>query len=161
MKGPPSTGKFEKLGAHSGGVKRRPQRNNDSCVLKVGTGSQSLLLPGDSETVAERELVVTHNDGLAASVLVAPHHGSNTSSSFAFLKAVNPRLIVIPAGYHNAFGHPHPLVMGRYQRLGIESASTAASGMLKVDFSEADFAPRVSGYRESVPRYWRPRPASL
>jgi competence protein ComEC len=93
--------------------------NDNSCVLQIQAKQQSALITGDIEAMVESWLVNTYGDKLKADILVAPHHGSQTSSTLAFLKAVEPKSIVIPAGYRNQFGHPHEDVLLRYQRLNI------------------------------------------
>lgn len=90
--------------------------NNNSVVLKLTFGNVSFLLPGDIERLAEQFLVKGETD-LRANVLLAPHHGSRTSSSADFLAAVGPAAIVISAGADNRFGHPHPETMASYARL--------------------------------------------
>jgi competence protein ComEC len=67
---------------------------------------------------------------VSADWLQAPHHGSRSSSSNLFLRAVAPRGVLISRGRNNAFGHPHPLVMARYQRLGMEIHDSAELGAI-------------------------------
>jgi len=67
--------------------------NDSSCVLKVTTGSHSVLLTGDIEKYAEASLLKHAKIALKADILVAPHHGSRTSSSEAFVQAVHPRYV--------------------------------------------------------------------
>jgi competence protein ComEC len=86
--------------------------NNNSVVTRLVMGQVSFLLPGDIEKVAE-EMLVASGQELTSTVLKAPHHGGNTSSSAAFLKAVNPKLVVISVGADNRFGHPSPQVLER------------------------------------------------
>ncbi len=81
--------------------------NNNSVVLKLTYGDISFLLTGDVERIAE-QLLVESGSNLRSTVLVAPHHGSRTSSSPEFLQAVSPSLVAISAGKNNRFGHPHP-----------------------------------------------------
>ena len=92
--------------------------NNRSMVIKVAMGTCGILFPGDIERRAEEELVACCRQELASQVLVAPHHGSRTSSSQAFLEAVHPDSIVISAGWRNRFGFPHTAVLKRFQALG-------------------------------------------
>jgi len=88
--------------------------NNNSVVVRLVMGQVSFLLSGDIEETAEAMLVASGQD-LASTVLKAPHHGSSTSSSAAFLNAVNPELVVIPVGADNRFGHPSPQVLERLE----------------------------------------------
>lgn len=118
--------------------------NDVSCVLRVQTlsasapeggqapaRSPSLLITGDIESPQEAELVRLHRSGaqgLRSTVLVVPHHGSRTSSTEAFLQAVQPALAVAQVGARNSYGHPHPSVVARYQRLGLPWVSTPSCG---------------------------------
>jgi competence protein ComEC len=88
--------------------------NNNSIVTRLVLGQVSFLLSGDIEEVAEERLVSSGQE-LTSTVLKVPHHGGNTSSSAAFLKAVNPELVVISVGADNRFGHPSPEVLARLE----------------------------------------------
>jgi len=90
--------------------------NNNSIVSRLVMGQVSFLLPGDIEEEAENMLVASGQE-LTSTVLKVPHHGGNTSSSAAFLSAVNPKLVVISVGADNRFGHPSPQVLGRLEDL--------------------------------------------
>jgi competence protein ComEC len=95
--------------------------NTLSCVLRIqsaGAAPQVALLAGDIETPQE-EALLAGQAALKADVLLVPHHGSKTSSSEAFLDAVQPRLAWVQSGYRNRYGHPAPLVMQRYQSRSI------------------------------------------
>lgn len=109
-------------------VGARGSGNDLSCVLKVtGTGG-SVLFPGDIEKAGERALLEDGAPRLAAQVLVAPHHGSNSSSTPAFVKAVDPRYVVFSTGYRNRFHFPRPRVVARYRRLGARVFDTSHAG---------------------------------
>lgn len=138
-------------------------RNSSSCVIRVTLGEGVILLPGDVEASTERYLAARHrnSDVLNATVLIAPHHGSNTSSTYAFIKMVSPEFVLIPVGYTNAFGHPHPDVISRYSRLGYSVLATAESGMLSLRVLSDGGLDRIEEYRRKVARYWRPRPTAL
>jgi len=86
--------------------------NNNSIVTRLVSGQVSVLLPGDIEAEVEHELVRS-GQPLASTVLKAPHHGSNTSSTPAFLKAANPQWVIISVGRDNRLGHPAPDVLAR------------------------------------------------
>jgi competence protein ComEC len=124
--------------------------NDASCVLRVSGRHGSALLTGDIERAAEAQLVARHGAGLRSTVLVVPHHGSKTSSTAEFLAMVRPRDALVPAGYLNRFGFPHPAVLRRYAEVGAEVWTTAASGALEVDGVGV-----VHGYRAEQRRYWR------
>ncbi len=102
--------------------------NNRSCVLKVDNGSFVTLLTGDIEKEAEQSLITQFSNQLKADLLIAPHHGSRTSSSPDFIKRVMPQTVVFTAGYLNRFGHPKPDVVDRYRSLGAETINTVDSG---------------------------------
>ena len=86
--------------------------NNTSVVTKLSFGDVSFLLTGDIEKSAEAMLASSVSN-LHATVLKAPHHGSITSSTEAFIDAVDPAVAVIAVGSENRYGHPHPEVLGR------------------------------------------------
>jgi competence protein ComEC len=86
--------------------------NNDSIVMRLVYGDVAFLLTGDIEATVEKELVRS-GAYLRSSVLKLPHHGSNTSSSRAFLDAVRPQVAVISVGSDNDFGHPSREVLER------------------------------------------------
>ena len=105
-----------------------PDGNDRSCVLEITAGAQRALLTGDISRSVEAELVA---HGLRpATLLLAPHHGSNSSSSRDFIEAVNPDLVFISAGWRNRYRHPHPAVVRRYGLLGAELWRTGADGAL-------------------------------
>ena len=106
--------------------------NNNSIVLRLELGKSSVLLPGDLEQEAEAGLIAWAGQHLRADLLKAPHHGSGTSSSPAFLEAVSPRLGIISCGLHNSFGIPPPRVLERYNRRGIPLARVDLRGAVGV-----------------------------
>ena len=91
--------------------------NHGSLVLRVDWGRVALLLTGDAEAAAERE-VLASGMPVAASVLKVGHHGSRHASSAPFLAAVAPQIAVVSAGARNPFGHPSPAVLARLAELG-------------------------------------------
>jgi competence protein ComEC len=96
---------------------RKTASNNLSCVLWVRGAKASALLTGDLDAAHEAALVQAH-PSLRADWLLAPHHGSKSSSSAGFLAQVKPRWVVAQAGYRNRYGHPAEPVVQRYQALG-------------------------------------------
>lgn len=90
----------------------RSKENNGSLVLSTRLGTRSLLLTGDVEAPAERDLVA-RGGPLRADVLKVAHHGSRTSTTPAFLAAVAPRVALVGVGRRNRFGHPSPEVLER------------------------------------------------
>lgn len=87
--------------------------NSASVVLRVVYGHTSLLLTGDADRRAELQLLGTYGDFLQSDLLKVGHHGSNTSSTPAFLRHVAPSYAVTSVGLHNRYGHPHPEAMLR------------------------------------------------
>lgn len=129
--------------------------NARGCVLKVEAAFGSVLLPADIERDSEQELVEVYPGALRAEVLLAPHHGSATSSSSAFLAAVAPRVVVIPVGYRNRFGHPKAEVLERYQELASRVLRTDLDGAIALRFSAQGLA--AAGHRGIETRYWQRR----
>jgi competence protein ComEC len=103
--------------------------NNNAIVLRLDYGGTSLLLTGDAESEAEADLIAA-GQPLRADALKIGHHGSNGASTAAFIAAVAPRLVVIPVGADNKFGHPHPAVLARLA--GIEVLRTDQNGRIEV-----------------------------
>ncbi|MFT4815615.1 MAG: competence protein ComEC [Pseudohongiellaceae bacterium] len=136
--------------------------NNNSCVLQIRSKVGNVLLPGDIESQAEAQLARNYGRELTSEVLLAPHHGSRSSSSYALLKRVEPSFVVFSAGYHNSFGHPHEAVVTRYGEFASKTLNTADSGMISFEFSEKinedgaqkDQSIHISQYRKQNSRYW-------
>ena len=120
--------RFDVLRPQEADYERAMKTNAMSCVVRVSAGGRSVLLTGDIEREQEAALVASLGDALRSDVLVVPHHGSRTSSTAAFLDAVQPSVAVFQAGYRNRFGHPAPDVMGRYVERGIAVATSPACG---------------------------------
>jgi competence protein ComEC len=127
--------------------------NNSSCVIRLEYRGFSVLLPGDITAEVEQKLVKEQASSLSATVLVAPHHGSKTSSSLPFLRAVDPALVVFSTGYRNRFRHPHPDVLRRYHRLGIASLDTAAAGAVFLQVEDGRLTDSW-GWRQRHYYYW-------
>jgi len=131
--------------------------NNRSCVIKVSNASGSLLLAGDIEKDIESRLVDQYAETLKSDVLVAPHHGSKTSSSADFIAAVLPRHVIFTSGYLNRFKHPVPKVVERYQAAESAIYRSDYHGALMI---ETDSRAReshkieISSWRHVNKRYW-------
>jgi len=126
--------------------------NSRSCVLRVATRHGAVLLTGDIEERDERRLLAA-GAALEATTLLAPHHGSGTSSSSAFLDAVRPAHAVFTVGYRNRFGHPKEAVLARYTAAGASVWRTDRDGAVTVKLEDGGTS--VDRYRERDPRYWR------
>jgi competence protein ComEC len=126
-------------------------KNDGSCVLRVSVGGKSLLISADIEAYAERSLIDKAFPLLRADYLVAPHHGSRTSSTPGFIEAVGAEVVIFPVGYRNRYRHPHPSVLERYQATGALLLRTDRDGALRFDL--ASEAP-VKRTRLLDRRYW-------
>ncbi len=134
------------------------RRDNDySCVLKVSSSGHSLLITGDGERRVELELMeqalFKPGLGIAATALIAGHHGSRTSSLAEFVDQVQPQISVFTLGYRNRFGHPHPQVVARYREQDARILRSDWGGLIKLTFSEAGVT--TMEYRPSHRRYWQ------
>jgi competence protein ComEC len=125
--------------------------NDASCVLRVA-GSWTALLPGDIEAAAESELLAAHPSAVRADVLLAPHHGSRTSSSPAFVSAVRPQLVIHAAGWRHHFRHPRPQIVARYAALGARQAVTGQGGAVTVWRENGRL--EVREHRREAARFW-------
>ncbi len=126
--------------------------NSRSCVLRVATRHGAVLLTGDIEERDERALIAG-GGVLGASVMLAPHHGSGTSSSPALVGAVRPQHAVFAVGYRNRFGHPKQEVVGRYSSAGARIWRTDRDGAITFRLEEGGVT--VARYRDERRRYWR------
>ncbi|RFC36976.1 MAG: competence protein ComEC [Candidatus Nitrotoga sp. LAW] len=126
--------------------------NNRSCVLKISTGKNSVLLAADIEKDSEWRLLKQHEEELPATILVVPHHGSKTSSVNAFVAAIHPRYAVFTVGYRNRFGHPNKEVVERYLAVNSEPLRSDRDGAIIVEMDVQNIS--VERYRKSHARYW-------
>lgn len=146
--------RFEVLHPPAGLAAPGERPNTRSCVLRVvGQDGRAALLTGDIEAAQESALVAGLGPGLAADILIVPHHGSLTSSTPALLAAVRPRVAVIQVGHRSRYGHPHPEVLARYAATGIPVVRTDVCGAWVWGEDGA------SCTREVHRRYWHWRPA--
>lgn len=131
--------------------------NDNSCVVKVSDASNSVLLSGDISRSVELQLVTNQNLGktattLQADILIAPHHGSKTSSSSAFINMVNPSWVVFAAGYKNRWRFPVTSVVERYTNLDVKPLTTGNIGFIR--FNVQNQVIEVKTYREDLAAYW-------
>ena len=105
--------------------------NNNSMVIRVSLGSISFLFPGDIMAEAEKELVEISQKGLASTVLLAPHHGSTSSSTALFLDRVAPQIVAISSDWKNRFKFPHPAALQQYLRRGYQIYRTDTCGAIE------------------------------
>ena len=113
--------------------------NDTSMVLRLQDNGVSFLFTGDAEKNAENAMLRDMPDQLRATFLKVGHHGSNTSSSAAFLAAVQPKVAIYSAGRNNPYGHPHKLVIGRLRKVGAQIYGTNVHGSVVVVTDGADY----------------------
>jgi competence protein ComEC len=130
--------------------------NNSSCVLHIRWGDIEVLLPGDIESTAEYQLLDSGNlvNSLSLDLLVAPHHGSKTSSTARFVQQLRPKQVVFSAGYQHQFGHPHPSVSKRYAAVGSGIWNTAEQGAITFEWLLSGEL-NIRATRRETQRWWR------
>ncbi len=122
----------EVLNPPAGGLFRTEHKDNDaSIVVRVRDANTSVLLTGDAEVSAEKDMVESGME-VGADILKLGHHGSKTSSSELFLNHVRPRLAIVSAGARNIYGHPHPAVLTRLAERGIRVLRTDRDGAITI-----------------------------
>jgi competence protein ComEC len=133
------------------GVEGRASGSNDgSCILLIDNGRRRVLLAGDIGAEVEGNLLRALPGGV--DLLFAPHHGSGSSSSTAFVRVLRPARVFVSAGRDNRYGHPHPRVLARYRAIGAEILLTAERGAL---IWESALPDRPRGWRDARGPYWR------
>jgi competence protein ComEC len=110
----------------------RRNENNNSLVTRVSLGEVSVLMPGDLMRAAEKELVELAGDQLRSTVLIAPHHGSRSSNSEEFLRAVMPQAVLVSCAHRPGSGIPHPQVLERYEKQDIRIYRTDRDGAVRL-----------------------------
>jgi competence protein ComEC len=103
--------------------------NDYSTVVKVQHGNTSFLLTGDAESESEQQMLSSGAD-LQADVLKVGHHGSNSSTTLSFLKAVSPKYAVISCGAGNQYGHPHQETLSKLASAGVQVYRTDNNGTI-------------------------------
>lgn len=116
---------------HPGSVLEANARNENSVSMRLVYDDFSFLFTGDAEQKAE-ETMLANGRNLQSLVYKAGHHGSNSSSSSAFLEAVQPQIIIVSAGRDNRFGHPHPEMLQRAQHIGATVLRTDQLGTIQL-----------------------------
>ena len=108
-------------------------RNDDSLVLKLRYADRAIMLPGDAEKEAEREMLSENSEEeLQAEVLKIGHHGSKNSTTAEFLAAVKPRLAIISVGEDNPYGHPSAELLERLANAGVRVLRTDRNGAVHI-----------------------------
>ena len=101
--------------------------NNYSVVIRMTYGSVSALFMGDAEKLVEKEILKSGAD-VSANIIKLGHHGSSTSSSEEFIKAVSPQVAIASCGKDNSYGHPHKETIELMDKLGINMLRTYETG---------------------------------
>lgn len=130
------------------------KKNARGCTLKITSLYGSVLLPADIERESEAEILARIPSALPATLLVAPHHGSKTSSTEAFIRQVNPSIVIFTAGYRNSFGHPKPEVVERYRALGSQLYRSDRDGAVLLRFGKEEGV-ALQTWRQERRRYWQ------
>jgi len=117
------------------------------------------LLTGDIERRTEKNLLKSYGKRLQSDILVAPHHGSRSSSSMAFVQSVSPDYVLVPAGYRNRWKFPSEEVVKRYQAVGAQILTSAQSGAIEFSIDPILGAGQPNAFRKTYHRYWHWQPA--
>ena len=108
-------------------------KNNDSLVMRLKFGNETVLLPGDAEKQVEHTMLEENSaEDLHADVLKIGHHGSKNSSTEEFLRAVHPKIAIVSAGEDNPYGHPSPEALQRLEEAGVRVLRTDRDGAVHV-----------------------------
>ena len=128
--------------------------NAHSCVIKLAIGKHSILLTGDIEKESEAAILRLYGQSkiLQSSILIAPHHGSKTSSTSAFVAAVSPQYVVFSSGANNRWGFPAKTVLDTYARANSKVFITGQQGRIKIHIDEQRI--RVTTYRDDEYNRW-------
>jgi len=132
--------------------------NNYSAVLKITFGKISFLLTGDAQDVSEAEML-KNGQGLQATVLKVGHHGSMSSTTGAFLKAVSPKYAVISVGVNNDYGHPAQGTLDKLANAGVQVYRTDKEGTI-VATSDGNTVKLTASSPSSSPKPIPPTPAT-
>lgn len=127
--------------------------NNNSCVLKITTGSQSILFTGDIESLGESWLIENAKTQLPSTILVAPHHGSRTSSTLPFVQAVKAEHVIFTTGYRNRYNFPRNDVVERYRTRNALIYNTADTGAVTFKISPENIE-EIHLFREDNQYWW-------
>ncbi|MFQ3197946.1 MAG: competence protein ComEC [Paraglaciecola sp.] len=129
--------------------------NNGSCVLLIDDGRHRVLLTGDIDADIERRLVNQYGQNLQADILLAAHHGSNSSSSAEFIAAVGARHVVFSQGFMNRWRFPRREVVLRFMSSRRTLYSTSETGQISFLLPQSDTgAIKVSTFRQDISPYW-------
>jgi len=128
-------------------LKNMSSKNNDSCVLKITAGEQSILLTGDIEQEAEQYLVQHYSKNLSSRIMLVPHHGSQSSSSAKFLDTVAPSLALLSYGLDNRYHLPNENILLAYAKRKIALFDTFHCGMIRLKAYEKNLKVKCFAHR--------------
>ncbi len=141
-------------------ARARASTNSRSCVVHAQLGSHRVLLTGDVPVRQERQLLARaagmwHD--MQVELLIAPHHGSHSSSSEELITASSPRWVSMQLGYRNHFGHPHAGVLERYRAHGVQVVRSDECGAAQWRF-DSGAGVTIERWRLDHARYWHNQP---
>jgi len=146
-------GKFLVVSMLSGTGHSALNTNADSCVVRLAVHGRQIIMPGDIPTAIEMSLIADQQIKAPVDLLLAPHHGSNSSSSPSFIDALSPKAVFFTTKLDNQFGHPHPSVISRYQRRGSQLWDTGLFGGISV-FVRPNSKLSIKPQRQTFSPYW-------
>lgn len=111
--------------------------NNQSCIVQMEMAGKRILLSGDIDKKAEKQLIATYGKELKSDILIVGHHGSKSSSSDEWIVQVAPQIAIVSSGFKNRFHHPHPSVLTRFSQHSIPFYNTAESGAIEINLGES------------------------
>lgn len=117
--------------------------NNLSIVIKITYEKFSVLFTGDIEKEAEKFLIEKHGASLKSTIVKAPHHGSNSSSTGEFINTVNPEAAIFSVGYKNPFRHPNKKVLERYREKRAKIYRTDRDGLIEIESDGENYTIRT------------------
>ncbi len=129
-------------------------KNDQSCVLLIHYGRTRVLLTGDIELRGETKMLQRLTE-LPVNLLLAPHHGSSSSSSTAFLEKIRPEHVIFAAGHANKFGFPHEQVQMRYKLNGSIAYVTGSMGAISFSFDQSGVRKPPWHFWQKHRRFWR------
>lgn len=118
--------------------------NNTSIVLKLVHGNVSFLFTGDIEAEAE-SAIVNNKDDISANILKVAHHGSDSSTTYMFLRSVMPQAAIISCGKDNTYGHPHQRTLNILEQAEATTYRTDLLSTVKVVSDGNNFTISASG----------------
>lgn len=129
--------------------------NAMSCVIRIADARHSVLLTGDIDKHTEQSLVELYGKKvLNSDILLAPHHGSDTSSSGPFIRAVSPEYVVFSEGFMNRWHFPAQKVVNRYYRENVQMLATSGSGQVTFLLREKEADIEISTFRQHISPLW-------